>query len=127
MATIRTRRLDSDWDYVFGGGDLDWLEDLEAVAQMIKQRLLLFSGEWWADTSDGLPVWQSILGVPGAGNNLEATDRVITERILGTPYVTAVKEVSSSYVADSRRYQYSAKVDTAFGAVVVSNTPWADQ
>ena len=56
MATIKVRRLDEMYDPEFGGGKNSYVSDLDAVAQIIKSRLLLFKGEWWEDLNIGLPV-----------------------------------------------------------------------
>lgn len=115
------RRLDENWDYTFGNGKGNFISGVDAVAQAIATRLKLFMGEWWADRNDGLPLFQSILGY--AGKNKETVDRLITERILGTQNVTGIKGITSSYSPDTRAYQFSATVDTAFGSVVVTNIP----
>ncbi len=122
MSTVRVRKLDSNYDVVFGNGKLDYLEDLDAVVQMIRTKLLLFKGEWWENTDIGLPLWQSILGVPGAGNNKQAVDALIQKRILETPYVTSMESMSSAYDAATRSYSIAVTVNTAFGQVTVTNT-----
>ena len=120
MSTIRVRRLDADYDSVFGQGKSDYIEDLDAVVQIIKSRLLLFKGEWWENTVEGLPLWQSILGA-GKGNSKKVVDDLIQQRIIKTPYVTGIESLSSSYDASTRAYSFSAVVNTQFGAVGISN------
>ena len=63
------RRLDADYDYTFGQGKQDFVSGVDAVAQAIYTRLFLLFGEWWEDQKDGLPLWQSIIGVPGSPNS----------------------------------------------------------
>ena len=123
------RRLDDDHDYCFGRGFGDFLQDAtgspDAVAQAIKTRLLLFLGEWWKDLRDGLPLWQKILGARIRDKAM--VDKIITDRIQGlkTPdnvyAITAIKEVSSSYDADTRAYSFSCRVDTIYGELYVTN------
>ena len=115
------RRLDKDGDYTFGNGRGNFLSGVDAVAQAVSTRLKLFTGEWWADRNDGLPLFQSILGYQG--KNKATVDRLITERILGTQNVIGIKGISSQYNADTRAYQFSATIDTAFGDVVITNVP----
>jgi hypothetical protein len=62
--TIIVRNLGSDWDAQRGHGLADFLVDQYAVAQIIAQRLKLFQGEWFANTSLGVPWFQSVLGQP---------------------------------------------------------------
>lgn len=123
MSTILVRRLDKTWDMTFGNGKACYIADKEAIAQIIKSRLLLFLEEWWMNQDDGLPMFQSILGIPGAGNHKDAVDRLITERILGTPYVQSVESVSSNYNPDTRAYSITVVVNTTFGQMAVSNSP----
>jgi hypothetical protein len=119
------RRLDSDWDYTFGNGRGNYLSGVDAVAQAVATRLKLLLGEWWADVNDGLPLWQMILGAPGSAEHRRVVDSLVRERILGTPNVTAIKEMASLYNPDTREYQFAAKIDTAFGQVVIANVPFA--
>jgi hypothetical protein len=121
MSTIRVRNLDSSHDVVFGGGKANYSVDLDAIAQMIRTKLLLFKGEWWEDETEGLPMWQSILGVPGAGANREAVDSLIQKRILETPYVTNMERMESSYDEATRAYSISVTVNTTFGQLTITN------
>jgi hypothetical protein len=121
---MKYRRLSESWDYTFGNGQGNYLSAIDAVGQAIRSRLLLFLGEWWMDTNDGLPLWQAILGIPGSGNNKVVVDRLIVERILGTPNVTSITGIDSTYDPDTRAYGFTAQVDTVYGAVAVSNVPF---
>ncbi len=116
------RRLDSNNDYSFGRGRADFLSGVDAVGQAIVTRLKLLEGEWWEDTSDGLPLWQSILGQRTAK---AAIDRIITSRILGTPNVTAISNFSSSLNTSTRAYSFQCSVTTAFGTTVIQTVPSA--
>ncbi len=113
---MRYRRLDADGDMVAGQGRNDFATGREAVAQAVKTRLWLLYGEWWEDQTDGLPLWQQILGV--AGVTKEQLDRIYQTRIAATPEVTAITELASSLV--SRSYSMTCKAATPYGAVAVS-------
>ena len=119
--SLRYRRLDSNHDPVFGQGKADYLSDLDAVAQAIKTRLLLFTNEWWEDLEDGLGAFTDILG-KFSGNNRGDLDKIIQERISGTTGVTGISSVSSNYDAETRQYSFSAVVDTEYGQLTVTNT-----
>ena len=121
MSIIRVRRIDAEYDVVFGRGQADYLTDLDAIVQIIKSRLLLFTGEWWADKEAGLPLWQSILGMAGANGKKKVVDGFIQKRILETPHVTGIETISSTYNADTREYSFSATINTQFGTVAISN------
>ena len=60
---MRYRRETATGDYVFGQGDADFfVNEPGAVAQAVKTRLRLFLGEYFVDTTVGMP-WQTrVLG-----------------------------------------------------------------
>lgn len=115
---MKYRSLDLNGDYSFGKNAQNFLTDAQAVAQAIKTRLLLFKGEWWEDTSDGLPVFQNILGVPGTDENLKAIDLIVQQRILSTKGVSKIDSFSSTY--EDRKYTASYVITTDDGETVTS-------
>jgi hypothetical protein len=53
---MRYRKLDANGDYTFGGGSNDFLVNTpETVAQAVMTRLNLLQGEWFLDTTAGMP------------------------------------------------------------------------
>lgn len=123
MATILYRALDINGDPTQGNGQGSFLTDLYAVAQAISTRLKLLMGEWWENLNTGTPLFQSMLGVSGAGKNTQAIALLITQRILGTPYVTGVTAVNASYDPNARAFSFSCQVETTFGTLTVTNVP----
>jgi len=115
---MRYRGLDSNGDYVFGTGQKVFLTKAQSVAQALKTTLLFFKGEWWENTNDGTPMFQSILGQ--AGGQKTAVDRILQERILGVEGVTGISNMSTSLT--NRQYSFSVVVSTQYGKVVVSNS-----
>ena|SRR5438876_12157718 len=125
MATITTRKLDPvTWEPLYGNGQSNFISDVDAVAQIIAQRLKLFEGEWWEALTEGLPLWQQIMGYGGGGSNQQAINLLIEARILGTPFVTGLNSVQSSYDPGTRSYKFYAVAETQFGtSIVVTNFP----
>jgi len=119
MSTIAYLQLDSSYDPVFADGTA--LTDALAVAQAVLTRLKLFTGEWWENLNLGLPAFQRILGQLGSQRGLAAMQLAIQQVITGTPYVTGVNGVQLAFTGG--RLTYTATVQTAFGAVTVSNLP----
>ena len=107
------RRLDNNGDYSFGRGRQDFMSGAAAVGQAVKTRLLLLSGEWWEDRSDGTPLFQSILGTPGTPDNLSAVDLLIQERITSTEGVTQILEYTNDY--ENRACSVKCIVGTIYG------------
>lgn len=118
---MKYRRLDENWDYVFGHGKNDYLEGREAVGQAVKSRLLLLYGEWWEDLEDGLPLFERILASSGSDANKKAVDIIFARRIGDTTGVLNVSWYDSSFDRNKRAYSFSCRVDTVYGELYVSN------
>ena len=115
------RRLDENWDYVFGHGKADYLSGREAVGQAVKTRLLLLYGEWWEDQEDGLPLFERILSSSGSDENKRAVDIIFARRIGDTTGVLNVSWYDSTFDRNKRAYSFSCAVDTVYGELYVSN------
>lgn len=112
------RRLDSNGDFSFGRSRQDFISGSDAVAQAIRTRLLLLIAEWWEDQADGTPLFQSILGVSGTPENLDAVDLIVQDRIISTENVTEIVSFVSTY--EKREYSVNCTVNTVYGTVEVS-------
>lgn len=116
---MRYRRLDENHDFRFGQGRNDYLVDIDACGQAIETRLRLFLGEWWEDITDGLPMWQSFLGATLARR--ESKDKLVQERVLGTPHVTNIESFTSQSNSTRNSYEAQVVVNTDYGQLVVTN------
>lgn len=86
MATYLSLSLDAGHDlHVDGDGNLVMVEDSEAVAQLAKQRLLTYRGEWFLNVLVGVPWFQHIFVRPF---NEVVSESLIKRAILKTPGVT---------------------------------------
>lgn len=113
---MRYRALDENGDYSFGQGQGNFLVNSPAcVAQAVNTRLLLLTGEWFLDVTDGTPYAEKILGK----SNQLTRDAAIRARILGTPNVTEIVEYASSVDA-ARALAVTATINTAFGQTTVT-------
>lgn len=122
MSTIRVRRLDENWDPVYGNGKGDYLLDGDAVAQIIQTRLRLWLEEWWENQDLGLPMMQKILG-QRISEKLKI-DRLISKEILRDPDIgiTGIESFVSEFNSSTREYECTVYVNTIYGTVLVSNT-----
>lgn len=109
---MKYRKL-TNGDYTFGGNANDFYSGTVAVSQAIKTNLLLLYGEWWESIDQGLPLFENVLGQPGAPENLQAVDLLVRDIILSTQGVNSIAEFQSTY--EKRRYSLSCKVETAYG------------
>jgi hypothetical protein len=115
---MRYRKLDAAGDYTLGSGQ-DWLVNSpETVAQAARTRLALNLGEWFVDTTDGMPWTTEVLGKHTALTR----DAVIKERILGTPGVTSLDDYTSTFDGNTRRLIVAATINTAYGSAPVETT-----
>ena len=121
MATITVRALGPTGDPLQGNGLNCFISDLAAVTQIICTRLKMFEGEFWMNTADGLPLFQSILGSSGSQRNLQVIIGLYSQRIRGTVYVTGISSFTASF--QSHKFVYSIAVETQFGTVYISNSP----
>jgi len=110
---MKYRKLDENGDSTFGSQV--FYTGREAVAQAILTRLRLLYGEWWENTADGLPLFESILRAYGGNDVREAVDLLISERIQGTENVTQLITYESTFDPNTRHYGAYCIVDTAFG------------
>ena len=116
---MRYRKLDANGDYTLGTSN-DWLVDSpDAVGQAIKTRLGLWTGEWFVDTTDGMPWNEQVLGkrLPG-----KTYDMAIRKRILETAGVKELTSYSSAFDGNSRTLSITATVNTIYGATSIAYT-----
>ena len=116
---MRYRALTKSGDYILGQGMITHVKDVDAVAQAIKTRLLLFQNEWWENLLEGLPWWEGIAGHIQSVDEKGAIDALFQERILGTRGVVGLNRYSSSFDTVKRKMNVNAVVDTIYGVAEV--------
>ena len=121
MPTIQYLRLDNSNDTIWVAQSA--LADVDAVAQAVLTRLRLYQNEWWADLNLGIPLFQNILGGSGSQAQQAVISLAYTQQILGTPYVSGVSDVSTTFNSATRQFTYKATVQTAFGPVTIQFIP----
>jgi len=109
---MRYRKLSPTGDYTFGNGQADFYKDqVEAVIQSVKTRLLLWLGEFFLDVEEGTPYLQGVIGK----HDLLTRENVIRKRILDTEDVTGITNFTSIIDPDSRKLSISVSVSTIYG------------
>ena len=88
------RREDINGDFVFGHGLADYLTENEAIALLVKDRLLLWLAEWFLDVTQGAN-WTMILGRKPPPILL--AEQEVRRIVLGTTDVTAVTKLNVSF------------------------------
>ncbi len=80
--------------FLVGDGNLATVTDAEAVGQHVRQRLSTFSGEWFLDTTAGVPWLDQILG---KAYDPAFAESVVKAEILNTDGVTEITSFSVSF------------------------------
>jgi len=86
-----------------------------AVRQRLHIRLNTFEGEWFYDSSVGVPYFQDILGQQFSQSII---DNTLRRTIIETEDVIELTEYSSSFDRMSRTYNLSFTVTTSTGDLV---------
>jgi hypothetical protein len=113
------RKLSPTGDYTFGSPQgSGFYTGTSAVAQAVYTSLRLLQGEWWEDTSLGLPLFQSLVGLPGTPENQRAVDLIVQAAILDVPGVTGIASFLSVFSPSTRTYTVtSCQLTTEYGNV----------
>ena len=112
---MRSLALDATTgDLLLTAGRLTLVEGAEAVAQRLRGRLTLWAGEWFADTSLGVP-FLSFLGVKGAAALAESTRR---RAITTCPGVAALETFTMTVDGGARSAVIAFRARTTDGDVI---------
>ncbi len=104
--------LDQNGDLVIDEEGLHFVSGLQAVAQAIRIRILMFRGEWFMNMDIGVPYFDGILG----DSFDEATARAaITAAILDAPGVIDVRSLSVELDGATRKLVVSFVAQSLFG------------
>lgn len=116
---MRYRRLTPEGDYQLGHGEADYYaDDALGVAQAVKTRLALLSGEWFLDLTEGTPYATHVWGKQVR----ETYDPILRRRILQTQGVRELVSYESAWDAETRRLTVTAEIATVYGAATVTTT-----
>lgn len=107
--------LDSNNDVVLEAGDLTLVTGDDWIRQDIQQQLQFFSGEWFLDTTQGLPYFQYILI---KNPNLDIVQALIQDTITGVEGVKELDGFEFGYDPESRQVTISVTARTTNGQVI---------
>lgn len=88
-------------------GNLQTVEDAEAIAQRVRQRLEFYQGEWFLDTTVGVPWFQFIFVDPF---DQATAETFLKAEILDTPGVAEILEFVVSVDKHAREFNLSRVV-----------------
>lgn len=114
---MRVRAQDANGDMTFGFGSANFLVNSpQCVEQLILTGLALFQGEFFLNTTAGMPWDTQVLGF----RTSTLYDQAIQNQIRNTAGVTAITGYSSSLNAVSRLLTVRVSVQTLFGPLTLS-------
>ena len=114
---MRVRQLDADGDMLWGFGSQNFfIDDVQLVQQKILTGLKLWQGEWFLDTTAGMPWNTSVLGRVSQS----IYDAAIQRQIRSTKGVTGITSYSSSFNAVTRNLNVNVQVSTLFGPLTLT-------
>lgn len=114
---MRVRKLSSSGGLIFGQGLANfYINSADGVGQEVVTRLKLIQGEWYLDTSQGVPWLTQILGY----SQQAVRDLLIKNTILTTPNVNTLDYFNSVTNKTIRTYNVTANINTVYGPTTIS-------
>ncbi|WP_443698908.1 hypothetical protein [Pseudomonas sp.] len=111
-------------DAVFFNGPLTPKYTTQPLTQTVEQRLRIrlstFKGEWFMDTTYGIPYFQSILGKK---STKEAVDLIFQQAILAENGVKEVSSFTSTFTNRKYSMTFTVKVSNGHTTQPVTITP----
>jgi hypothetical protein len=98
-------------------GNIKIIEGLESLSENLDQRLKLFRGKYFMDTTAGVPYFEEILKKP-VDQDLSAS--VLNAEVLKESEVTNIKNVVAELDRNTREFSYSVVIESIFGETEVS-------
>lgn len=103
-------KLDSQHDLLFKDGKLVLVSGANLVAQRIKVTLLTFLGEWFIDTTIGIPYLEQVLVKPADKTKIE---NIFRKKILSVSGVKKVQSVDTLINRSERVLEVKFVVETS--------------
>lgn len=104
----------NDHDILIKDGDFLLIDNAERVAQQIKVKLLTFLGEWFLDTTWGVPYLEYILVKQP---NQELIKQILSEQISLVDDVKSLNALELDYQVKIRTLIVNYEVSTEYGLI----------
>lgn len=101
-----------DRDYVLEAGGLVWLEGIEALAQILRNRLSLFLGEWFAAPDAGID-WFTLLEQKRFPE--KRIQKAVRAALAADPRVSRVASVTAEFSRSTRTVSIAFQCETTEG------------
>ena len=104
----------NDHDILIKDGEFLLIDNAERVAQQIKVKLLTFLGEWFLDTTWGVPYIEYILVKQP---NQELIKQILSEQISSVDDVKSLNALELDYQVKVRTLIINYEVSTEYGLI----------
>ncbi len=112
---MKTRTLDSNWDFKYGKGLNDYAQGSLNVAYAVKMKILSWYKDCFFAMEDGVD-WKNILGNK---NSKEEADISIKDIVQTEPEITELVYFDST--VEDRKYSCTIKFKTVYGETIEVN------
>lgn len=102
-------------DLVVSNGDLQLVMDDAAIRQSVLQTLQTFAGEWFLDTSVGIPYFQSIFV---RNPNLDLIQAYFQNAITNVPGIASLNGFNFDYTNSNRQLAISFQATSTNGQII---------
>lgn len=111
---IKVLKVDSENKLVIENGDFVWLEDDDAVTQLLGQRLRTFKNEWLYDTDLGVDYFGVVFPKGSTDREIYAEIRKVTEEV---PGITGVLSMSLDHDTATRTLTVTLSASSDYGTI----------
>ena len=112
------RPVDENGDMLPALSSSSMLSGTEAVAELIRDRLSLYTGDWWENPALGNEVLQMLRDSRPTKSDAQAMAAYLTSYIRETPGVLNVRDMVCT--PDGRRLLFSCTADTSNSSVTIN-------
>ena len=111
------RPVDASGDILPVRSSADLLRGVQAVAQLVRDRLSLYTGDWWENPAWGNEIPEMLAESRLTEEDQQALASYLTAYIRETPGIGEVGEVSFS--AENKKFRFQCAVGTESGTETV--------
>lgn len=106
-------------DLLLTNGDLSIVDNSDAIQQDLQQSLQLYLGEWFLNTTKGIPYKQQILI---KNPNIDLVQADLVSAAMDVPGVTNILDFELNYDSTNRSLSVFIEVQTSNGQVISAQT-----
>ena len=113
---MKIRKVDNNGDCVFGQPNDYYENNANGVALLILDRLNLWLGTWFANTNEGMPYFEDMLGK----KDITYIESIIRMTILETTGVESMERFECYFNNNTRQLIVEALITTQYGNITIS-------